>query len=43
MQITQRTDDAIGQATLEAVNAALRKYLQPDRFVYALGGDFKAD
>ena len=40
--LSQRVDEAIAAASLEQVNAALRKYLQPDRFVYALGGDFKA-
>ncbi len=39
--ISQKVDDAIAAATLENVNAALRKYLKPDRFVFAFGGDFK--
>ena len=39
--VSQRVDDALAAATLEQVNAALRKYLSPERFVYAIGGDFK--
>jgi zinc protease len=41
--LAQRVDDAIGAASLSEVNAALRKYLAPDSFVYALGGDFKEE
>lgn len=43
MEIAQRVDDALARATLDDVNAALRKYLQPERFVYAFGGDFKTE
>ena len=43
MEIAQRVDDAIARATLEQVNGALRKYLEPERFVYAFGGDFKTE
>ena len=39
--ISQKVDDAIAAATLAEVNAALRKYLKPDRFVLGFGGDFK--
>jgi zinc protease len=39
--VSQKVDDAISAATLEQVNAALRKYLRPDQLVYAFGGDFK--
>ncbi len=39
--VSQRVDDAIAAATLDQVNGALRKYLQPERFVQALAGDFK--
>ena len=39
--VSQRVDDALAAATLEQVNAALRKYLKPDAFVVGLGGDFK--
>ncbi len=39
--ISQKVDDAIAAATLQSVNAALRKYLKPDQFVFAFGGDFK--
>jgi zinc protease len=38
---SQKVDDAIAAATLASVNAALRKYLKPDQFVFAFGGDFK--
>jgi zinc protease len=37
----QLIDNQIAATTLEQVNAALRKYLQPDKLVYAFGGDFK--
>ena len=39
--VSQKVDEAIAAATLDSVNAALRKYLEPDRFVFAFGGDFK--
>jgi zinc protease len=35
-------DAAIAALTLDQVNAALRKYLQPDRFVSGYAGDFKS-
>jgi zinc protease len=38
--ISQKVDDAIAAATLANVNAALRKYLKPEQFVFAFGGDF---
>jgi zinc protease len=34
-------DAAIEKLTLDQVNAALRKYLTPERFVAAFAGDFK--
>ena len=36
-----RTDAAIEALTLEQVNAALRQYVTPDRFVSVYAGDFK--
>ncbi len=39
--ISQKVDDAIKAATLADVNAALRKYLKPEQFVFGFGGDFK--
>ena len=39
--IAAQVDAAIEKLTLEQVNAALRKYLTPDRFVSAFAGDFK--
>lgn len=39
--MSQKIDDALAAATLEQVNAALRKYLLPDSLVLAFGGDFK--
>jgi len=39
--VSARVDAAIGKLTLAQVNAALRKYIHPDRLVFALGGDFK--
>jgi zinc protease len=39
--LAARVDAAIGQLTLEQVNAALRKYVTPERFVSAFAGDFK--
>jgi zinc protease len=39
--ISQAVDDAIVRATLADVNGVLRKHLKPDRFVMAVGGDFK--
>ncbi|HEU4460332.1 MAG TPA: pitrilysin family protein [Methylibium sp.] len=40
--VSQKVDDAIAAATPEQVNAALRKYLKPQRFVTAVGGDFRS-
>ena len=39
--VSQKVDEAIARATLAEVNAALRKYLKPELFVFAFGGDFK--
>ena len=39
--IAARVDAEIEKLTLEQVNAALRKYLTPERFVSAFAGDFK--
>ena len=38
--VAQRVDEAIAKLTVTQVNEALRKYLQPERFVVALAGDF---
>jgi zinc protease len=38
---SQQVDDAISALTVEQVNAALRKYIKPETFVYGFGGDFK--
>ncbi len=39
--ISQKVDDAIAAATLEQVNAAIRKHLKPESFVSGFGGDFR--
>lgn len=39
--ISQKVDDQIAAATLEEVNAAVRKHLRPETFVLGFGGDFK--
>jgi zinc protease len=39
--VSQKVDDQIAAATLEQVNAAIRKHLKPESFVYGFGGDFK--
>ena len=39
--VSARVDAALAALTLDAVNAALRKYLQPANFVAAYAGDFK--
>jgi len=39
--VSQKVDEQIAAATLEQVNAAIRKHLQPESFVFGLGGDFK--
>jgi zinc protease len=39
--LSQRVDDALSALTLEQVNAAFRKYLDPARWSIAWGGDFK--
>jgi len=40
--LSQETDAKLARATLEQVNSAWRKYIQPERLVMAWGGDFKA-
>ena len=40
-EVSQRVDAAIAALTPAQVNAALRKYLQPENFVYAIAGDLK--
>ena len=37
----QQVDEALGKLTLEQLNAAWRKYIDPQRLVMAWGGDFK--
>ena len=39
--VSARVDAALGALTLAQVNAALRKYIAPDRLVIAFAGDFK--
>jgi zinc protease len=39
--IQAQVDAAIGQLTLEQVNAALRQYVKPDQFISVFAGDFK--
>ena len=41
LQVSARVDAALGALTLAQVNAALRKYIAPDRLVIAFAGDFK--
>jgi zinc protease len=41
LMLTQKVDDAIAKLDVQTVNAALRKYIKPDDFVSAWGGDFK--
>ena len=38
----RQVDEALQGLTLDQVNAAWRRYIQPDRLVLAWGGDFKA-
>ncbi|MBP6317293.1 MAG: insulinase family protein [Rubrivivax sp.] len=38
---SQQVDDAMAKLTVEQLNAAWRKYIQPERLVLAWGGDFK--
>ncbi|MBK6469844.1 MAG: insulinase family protein [Betaproteobacteria bacterium] len=38
----QQVDDAIARLTVEQINAAWRKYIDPARLTLAWGGDFKA-
>ncbi|MBC8058096.1 MAG: insulinase family protein, partial [Rhizobiales bacterium] len=39
--VAAKVDSTLGQLTLEQVNAALRTYLTPEKFVSAFAGDFK--
>ncbi len=38
--VSQAVDERIAQLSVQEVNAALRKYLRPERFVWAAAGDF---
>nr|WP_236580615.1 pitrilysin family protein [Rubrivivax sp. A210] len=38
--VAQQVDDAIAALSLEQVNAAWRRYITPERLVWAWGGDF---
>ncbi|KPF70341.1 zinc protease [beta proteobacterium AAP99] len=40
-RLTQRIDEQIAKVTLDQVNAALRKYIEPAKFQMVFGGDFK--
>ncbi|MBH1986943.1 MAG: insulinase family protein [Burkholderiales bacterium] len=40
--VSAKVDEQLGQLTLEQVNQALRRHLQPDRFVIGVAGDFQA-
>ena len=39
--VSQQVDDALAALTVEQVNEALRKYIDPARWALAWGGDFK--
>jgi zinc protease len=39
--VAQQLDDAIAAVTPEQAAAAWRKYIDPQRFVMAVAGDFK--
>ncbi|MGL4575857.1 MAG: M16 family metallopeptidase [Burkholderiaceae bacterium] len=39
--VSQKVDDQLAALTLEQVNAAMRKHLKPEQFVFGFGGDFK--
>jgi zinc protease len=39
--LQQKTEDSIAALTLEQVNAALRRYIDPTRWVWVFAGDFK--
>jgi zinc protease len=39
--VSQKVDDQIAALTQEQVNAAMRKHLKPEQFVFGFGGDFK--
>lgn len=39
--VSQHIDDALARVTLDEVHAALRRHLQPERFVIGVAGDFK--
>jgi zinc protease len=40
-EVSQAVDDRIARLTPEEVHAALRRHLRPDRWIWAVGGDFK--
>ncbi|HWP19153.1 MAG TPA: pitrilysin family protein [Burkholderiaceae bacterium] len=39
--VSQQVDEALSRVTLDEVNAALRKYLRPERLVIGVAGDFR--
>ena len=40
MQFTEKTEKAIAEVTVEQVNAALKKYIDPDKLIVSVAGDF---
>jgi zinc protease len=40
-EISQKVDDALAALTAEQVNAAMRRHLKPEGFVWGLAGDFR--
>lgn len=40
-EISQKVDDALAALTAEQVNAAMRRHLKPQAFVFGVAGDFK--
>jgi hypothetical protein len=38
----QQVDDALARVTLEQMNAAWRRHIDPAKLVFAWGGDFRA-
>jgi len=41
MLVSKRVDDQIATLSVDEVNAALRRYLDPAKLVFGFGGDFK--
>ncbi len=42
MQVSKKQEDKISSATLDEVNAVMRKWIKPEKITYVQAGDFES-